>query len=72
MASLSCHYSKTSWPELVGTNGDYAASVIKGENSGLDVAVFLDGTWVYEDLRCNRVRVWVDGNRIVVKVPTVG
>lgn len=56
----------------MGTNGDYAASVIKGENPSLNVAVFVNGAWVYGDLRCDRVRVWVDGNRIVVKVPTAG
>ncbi|CAN6814665.1 unnamed protein product, partial [Brassica oleracea] len=48
---------KNSWPELVGTNGDYAASMIERENT---------------NFRCNRVRVRVDGNRIVVRVPTAG
>ncbi|CAA7052070.1 unnamed protein product [Microthlaspi erraticum] len=63
---------KTTWPELVGTNGDYAATVIKGDNPSLNVAVFVNGAFVSGDLRCDRVRVWVDGNRIVVKVPTAG
>ncbi|XP_024003973.1 protease inhibitor HPI-like [Eutrema salsugineum] len=73
MAPQYCPYiGKTTWPELEGTNGDYAASVIKRENPTLDVAVFLDGTPVQPYLNCNRVRVWVDGNRMVIKVPTAG
>ncbi|CAF1700628.1 unnamed protein product, partial [Brassica oleracea] len=63
---------KNSWPELVGTNGDYAASVIERENTRVDAIVILDGTPVTTDFRCNRVRVRVDGNRIVVRVPTAG
>ncbi|XP_013627677.1 PREDICTED: LOW QUALITY PROTEIN: protease inhibitor HPI-like [Brassica oleracea var. oleracea] len=63
---------KNSWPELVGTNGDYAASMIERENTSVDAIVILDGTPVTTDFRCNRVRVRVDGNRIVVRVPTAG
>lgn len=58
--------------ELEGTNGDYAASVIERENSSANVVVILDGSLLTEDFRCDRVRVRVDGNRIVVQVPTVG
>ncbi|XP_019102529.1 PREDICTED: glu S.griseus protease inhibitor-like [Camelina sativa] len=69
----SCPYiGKNSWPELLGTNGDYASSVIKGENSSLQVTVILVGSPVTGDLRCDRVRVWVDESRIVVKNPTAG
>ncbi|XP_010509102.1 PREDICTED: protease inhibitor HPI [Camelina sativa] len=69
----SCPYlGKNSWPELLGTNGDYAASVIKGENSSLKVIVILVGSPVTADLRCDRVRVRVDKSRIVVKTPTAG
>ena len=56
----------------MGTNGDYAASVIERENTRVDAIVILDGTPVTTDFRCNRVRVRVDGNRIVVRVPTAG
>lgn len=63
---------KNSWPELLGTNGDYAASVIERENSRVDAMVILDGTPVTGDFRCDRVRVRVDRNRIVVQVPTTG
>ncbi|KFK29320.1 hypothetical protein AALP_AA7G118100 [Arabis alpina] len=63
---------KNSWPELVETNGDYAASVIESENSKVDAVVILVGSMVTADIRCDRVRVWVDKNRIVVKIPTIG
>ncbi|AEC09608.1 putative proteinase inhibitor I13, potato inhibitor I [Arabidopsis thaliana] len=73
MATEWCSYiGKNSWPELLGTNGDYAASVIKGENSSLNVVVVSDGNYVTEDLSCYRVRVWVDEIRIVVRNPTAG
>ncbi|CAH8265241.1 unnamed protein product [Arabidopsis lyrata] len=73
MATQWCPYiGKNSWPELLGTNGDYAASVIKGENSSLQVNVILVGTPVTPDLRCDRVRVWVNESRLVVKNPTAG
>ncbi|CAN6835403.1 unnamed protein product, partial [Brassica oleracea] len=63
---------KNSWPELVGTNGDYAASVIERENSRVDALVILQGSPVTADVRCDRVRVWVNRNRIVVHVPIAG
>ncbi|CAH8362921.1 unnamed protein product [Eruca vesicaria subsp. sativa] len=63
---------KNSWPELVGTNGDYAASVIEKENRRVDAIVILDGTPVTADFRCDRVRVWVNTNRVVIKPPTAG
>lgn len=63
---------KNSWPELMGTNGDYAASVIERENPNVDAVVVLNGSPVTADFRCDRVRVWVDRYRIVVKTPTAG
>ncbi|KFK36788.1 hypothetical protein AALP_AA4G170800 [Arabis alpina] len=63
---------KNSWPELVGTNGDYAASVIERENSKVNAIVILDGTPVITDFRCDRVWVRVNRNRTVVKVPKAG
>ncbi|KAG7574138.1 Proteinase inhibitor I13 potato inhibitor I superfamily [Arabidopsis suecica] len=63
---------KNSWPELRGTNGDYAAAVIERENPTVDAIVILDGSPVTADFRCDRVRVFVDRYRIVVKTPTSG
>ncbi|WZZ36448.1 hypothetical protein YC2023_019849 [Brassica napus] len=67
---------KTSWPELVGTKGDYAASVIERENPGVTAAVIVVRSPVpFEyNIRCNRVWVWVDKkvDGTVVVVPIVG
>ncbi|KAF8086818.1 hypothetical protein N665_0611s0004 [Sinapis alba] len=65
---------KNSWPELVGTKGDYAASVIERENSRVKAVVILDGSPVTTDFRCDRVWVRVDKEveGIVIKTPTVG
>ncbi|XP_019059272.1 PREDICTED: glu S.griseus protease inhibitor-like [Tarenaya hassleriana] len=68
---MACQ-GKNSWPELVGTNGDFAASVIERENPRVDAVVIRAGIPVIGDFRCDRVRVRVDGNRVVVEVPSIG
>ncbi|CAH2046528.1 unnamed protein product [Thlaspi arvense] len=69
---MSAMPMKTSWPELVGINGDEAASVIKSDEPSLEVVVLLGGTPVSMDFVFERVRVWVDSDRIVIRVPRVG
>lgn len=68
------HAGKTSWPELVGTKGYYAASVIESQNPRVKAVVILDGSPVTADFRCDRV--WVRVNKevegIVVQTPSVG
>ncbi|VVB02653.1 unnamed protein product [Arabis nemorensis] len=63
---------KNSWPELVGTKGEDAASVIERENSNVNAIVILDGTPVIQDFRCDRVWVRVNRYGIVAKVPNAG
>ncbi|KAI3941359.1 hypothetical protein MKW92_005306 [Papaver armeniacum] len=64
---------KSSWPELVGVDGDTAAATIKAQNANIVSAiVVLEGTFVQEDLRCTRVWVWVNGNGFVTKTPIIG
>ncbi|KAJ9543576.1 hypothetical protein OSB04_023283 [Centaurea solstitialis] len=63
---------KNSWPELVGWKGECAATKIEEENPQLNVIVLLEGTPVTKDLRCDRVRVWVDCHGIVIQPPTTG
>ncbi|KAI3977524.1 hypothetical protein MKX01_000437 [Papaver californicum] len=64
---------KSSWPELVGCDGDTAAATIKKENGNIMTAiVVLEGTGVPEDFRCTRVWVWVNGNGIVTITPIIG
>ncbi|KAG8653977.1 hypothetical protein MANES_05G086480v8 [Manihot esculenta] len=69
MASES---GKTTWPELVGANGDSAAATIEEENKNVKATVLKEGTPVTKDFRTNRVRVWVDENNVVTQAPTIG
>ncbi|KAF3456855.1 hypothetical protein FNV43_RR01509 [Rhamnella rubrinervis] len=68
----TCPGDKTSWPELVGTQGDVAVGVIKTENPNLNVFTLPVGSFVTGDHDCNRVRVYVNANDFVAKVPKLG
>ncbi|KAL2510780.1 Serine protease inhibitor [Abeliophyllum distichum] len=63
---------KDSWPELLGAKGEAAAAVIEKENRHVDAIVLKEGTPVTKDFRCDRVRVWVNDNGIVIRIPRVG
>ncbi|KAL0322472.1 UNVERIFIED_CONTAM: Inhibitor of trypsin and hageman factor [Sesamum angustifolium] len=63
---------KNSWPELVGVYGQAAAAIIERENKNVNAIVVEEGSSVSGDFRCDRVRVWVDGNGLVTEVPKVG
>ncbi|GMP56136.1 hypothetical protein CsSME_00020724 [Camellia sinensis var. sinensis] len=64
---------KAAWPELLGADGKIAAATIEREkNYRVKAVIVLIGTIVTEDFVCTRVRVWVDKNGIVVKVPVAG
>ncbi|MFS7925936.1 putative proteinase inhibitor I13, potato inhibitor I [Helianthus anomalus] len=63
---------KKSWPELVGARGQAAAAIIESENHKVDAIVVEEGSFVTTDIRCDRVRVFVDDNHIVKEVPKIG
>ncbi|KAL4363374.1 hypothetical protein GQ457_04G027480 [Hibiscus cannabinus] len=63
---------KSSWPELVGINGQVAAHVIAKENPKVSVQIVKEGMMVTMDFRCDRVRVWVDKYQIVKITPKIG
>ncbi|XP_052208432.1 LOW QUALITY PROTEIN: glu S.griseus protease inhibitor-like [Diospyros lotus] len=64
---------KSSWPELVGTNGSAAAAVIENENDEVQAAIVEEGNkLVSSDFRCDRVRLWVDVKGFVTRVPVIG
>ncbi|KAK7268793.1 hypothetical protein RIF29_21502 [Crotalaria pallida] len=63
---------KSSWPELVGVKGTVAESTIERENHLVNAVIVLEGSFVTADFRCDRVRVWVNTNGIVTRVPHIG
>ena len=63
---------KSSWPELVGTNGEAAVAIIMRENQRVRAGTLKEGLKVTTDFRCDRVRVWVDEHDIVALVPKIG
>jgi hypothetical protein len=63
---------KSSWPELLGAQARVAVVTIETQNPYVDTQVVLEGTPVTKDFSCSRVRVWIDQNRIVTRVPVSG
>ena len=68
---LTLDTGKSSWPELVGINGEAAAKIIKSENPKVRVSIVEEGMMVSQEIRCDRVRVWVDKNGIVKDIPSI-
>ncbi|KAI4317971.1 hypothetical protein L6164_025791 [Bauhinia variegata] len=63
---------KSSWPELVGINGGAAANIIEGENPNVEATTLPEDSFVTDDFRCDRVRVFVDKQNVVTKTPKIG
>ena len=64
---------KQAWPELVRKTGREAGRVIYKENPYVKIIQIVKlGTHVTMDYRCDRVRIWVNDDGIVVLVPIVG
>ncbi|KAL4567370.1 hypothetical protein LXL04_022953 [Taraxacum kok-saghyz] len=72
MASCSNVKGKKSWPEVVGTSSQAAATIIERQNENVEAVVVEEGSSVSTDVRCDRVRIFVDDNNIVKEVPKVG
>ncbi|XP_043693253.1 glu S.griseus protease inhibitor-like [Telopea speciosissima] len=63
---------KSSWPELVGEQGEVAVETIERENPTVTAVIVPEGSFVTTDYVCTRVRVWVDENGTVTRKPTIG
>ncbi|KAG8653963.1 hypothetical protein MANES_05G086392v8 [Manihot esculenta] len=61
---------KNAWLELVGIDGNIAATIIDKQNKHVKVIVLKDGTPVTKDINCVRVWFWVDENNVVIRTPT--
>ncbi|KAK6137580.1 hypothetical protein DH2020_028677 [Rehmannia glutinosa] len=62
---------KSSWPELVGAPGEVAVATIERENPLVNAIIVRPGTIITPDIRCDRVRVFVDANGNVDRVPII-
>ena len=69
--SLCPDVCKNAWPELCGVPGEDAAATIRRENPWLNPIILLEGTPVTREIRCDRVRIWVNESGNVVVVPVV-
>ena len=63
---------KTSWPELLGLPGVEAKSKILADNPKLTVIILAVGTFVTQEFREDRVRVYVDSDQKVAQIPRIG
>ncbi|KGN49621.1 inhibitor of trypsin and hageman factor [Cucumis sativus] len=63
---------KSSWPELVFVKSSVAVHWIERDRPDVKPVVLLAGSPVTEDLRPNRVRIFVNMNDRVVEVPRTG
>ncbi|KAL5732199.1 hypothetical protein ACHQM5_004846 [Ranunculus cassubicifolius] len=64
---------KSRWPGMLGVEGNHAAATIERENPAVNVVILLEGTGgTPSEYRCDRVKVWVDVQGTVVRVPQVG
>jgi hypothetical protein len=64
--------TKTSWPELVGVDGNEAVETIKKENPSLKVGIVKMNQPMTMDYRLDRVRVVVDNSNKVAQAPHCG
>ncbi|KAI9087435.1 hypothetical protein K1719_030575 [Acacia pycnantha] len=63
---------KDSWPGLVGEGGQRAEATIERENRWVKVIIVVEGSSVTADFRCDRVRVWVNRQGRVTRLPRIG
>ncbi|OIS98054.1 PREDICTED: trypsin inhibitor 1-like [Nicotiana attenuata] len=64
---------KETWPELLGVPAKLARETIEKEEATLtNVQTVLNGRFVTQDFRCDRVRLWVNVLDFVVQTPRVG
>ncbi|KAG5560538.1 hypothetical protein RHGRI_003755 [Rhododendron griersonianum] len=69
--SSSCE-GKSSWPELIGVQGETAEATIERENPLVNAQIVVEGTVVITNFDCTRVWVWVDDDGVVTRVPVIG
>ncbi|PKI41829.1 hypothetical protein CRG98_037793 [Punica granatum] len=65
-----CPPGKSSWPELIGTDGEAAAPTIEKDNPNVKASIVKEGNLVTPDFHCDRVCVYVNDSGIVTRAPS--
>lgn len=60
------------WPDLLGRDGEEAAAVVRGDVPHCRVSIVREDAPVTRDYRADRVRLFVDGDGRIARVPRVG
>ena len=60
------------WPDWVGKTGEEAKAAIQTENSNLFVVLVHVNAMVTMDYRLDRVRIYIDDDGKVDRIPTIG
>ncbi|KAJ0621117.1 putative proteinase inhibitor I13, potato inhibitor I [Helianthus annuus] len=63
---------KNSWPELVGEKGEVAKAIIEKENPLVNAILISENSLTDLMFVSNRVRVVVNGEGLVTKIPIIG
>ena len=63
---------KGQWPEVVGLHSAEAEKVIHADDASINIQVLPQGSATTRDFRINRVRVFVNGEGVVVDPPRRG
>jgi hypothetical protein len=63
---------KSSWPELMGVQATLAATAIAHDRPDVAVEVLPPGAPIIPDYNPERVRVFIDDNSLVAKIPVIG
>lgn len=72
MPKMSMAIRQGPWPTCVGMSGDDCADYINGNTKGIHIEILPEDSIVTEDIRADRVRIFVDEDGIVVAAPKKG
>lgn len=60
------------WPECVGESLDKCVGLIEASSEDVTVEAIYPDEMYTEDFRVDRVRVFVDSDQVVLKIPQLG
>lgn len=63
---------KKEWPEVVGLSGEEAQAIVKQDDPTINIQVLNENAPCTRDFRTNRVRIFTNGEGVVVHPPRRG